>query len=281
MAKILTRNQFKQTRPNGKYANYLSFVAKRRGISVDTLKSEAPRYTPAEFKQLQQRQALTGNTTGNMTSPGVPTAGGGRASQSAQQVRKRGYMKWYGEKYRKGDAWKLAADMKTRGQSYDTWAKRHPKLAAFLGPIEAAAGGAVNPYIAALIQASRQYGIRDPAVLLAVAYEEAARDRVLRDPSYYLANPGDHGTSFGPWQIHQAGGLGTGISAQQLVDPTFSANLIARTWADYGGRNTTGLGGLIDYYVRVGRGSGDMRALAQWTHSTYYDYARKQLAGLL
>jgi hypothetical protein len=131
-------------------------------------------------------------------------------------------------------------------------------------------------YYKIIFDSARRHGIKDPLVLVAVAYEESGRDGTLPSPAELLANPGDQGRSFGWWQFFTGGGLGTGHSPQQLVNPEYASNLIARTWAQYGGRSQQGLAGLTDYFVRVGRGAGDMPALAKWTYQRFYPLARKK-----
>jgi murein DD-endopeptidase MepM/ murein hydrolase activator NlpD len=66
---------------------------------------------------------------------------------------------------------------------------------------------------------------------------------------------GDQGTSFGAYQLHQGGALGS-LSPQAAFDPYTNAMAVLPSWAKAGGgRGLTDQAALLQYYSKVGRGS--------------------------
>ena len=128
---ILSKPQFAQIRPQGSYDAYLKFVANRRQITVAELRTTAQVGLP---KAQMEAVTAAAYASGNLT-PGSRGAesGGGRLSQSPELIRERGYIKFGGKKYVKGDGDRLYMDLVDKGQSYDAWAKRWPTLAKFVG----------------------------------------------------------------------------------------------------------------------------------------------------
>lgn len=135
---ILSKAQFDQLRPNGTYSSYLSFVARRRGVTIAKLKSPSKVGLPPKQFATVAAQAAGG---GGRPAPGAGTrgGGGGRASQTAASAAQKGHIKWFGKRYAPGDADELWMDMALRGQSYEAWAQRWPQLAKFLGPVSSLA----------------------------------------------------------------------------------------------------------------------------------------------
>ena len=125
---ILSKAQFQEIRPSGSYDAYLRFVAKRRQITVAELKTTAQVGLPPK----QMEQAVAAAFASGTVTPGSrgAEAAGGRLSQSPEQIRERGYIKFAGKKYGKGDGDRLYMDLLDRGQSYESWAKRWPRMTA-------------------------------------------------------------------------------------------------------------------------------------------------------
>ena len=100
-------------------------------------------------------------------------------------------------------------------------------------------------FVQGIARAAKQAGV-DPIRALAIALEESG------------GNPravGDQGTSFGAYQLHQGGALGS-MSPQSAFDPYTNAMAVLPSWAKLGGgRGLSDQQALLQYYSGVGRGS--------------------------
>ena len=107
---------------------------------------------------------------------------------------------------------------------------------------------AVDPaYVQGILKAARRSGV--PADLsLAIALEESG------------GNPravGDQGSSFGAYQLHRGGALGS-MSPAAAFDPYANAMAVLPAWAKIGGgRGLDPKSALHQYYHGVGRGASD------------------------
>jgi hypothetical protein len=104
----------------------------------------------------------------------------------------------------------------------------------------------VDPHVVgAVVRAARAAGV-DPAQALAIALEESG------------GNPaalGDQGSSFGLYQLHRGGALGS-LTPQQADDPYTNAMAVLPAWAKAGGgRGLSPEQALMQYYSQVGRGT--------------------------
>lgn len=105
---------------------------------------------------------------------------------------------------------------------------------------------AVDPrYVQGIARAARQTGV-NPVLALAIALEESGG----------RANAvGDQGTSFGAYQLHRGGALGS-LSPQAAFDPYTNAMAVLPSWAKAGGgRGLSPQSALMQYYSQVGRGT--------------------------
>jgi hypothetical protein len=110
-------------------------------------------------------------------------------------------------------------------------------------------GGSRATAVAAIVRAARENGIKDPALLVAVAMEESNLNPAAAGDDF-----GSGPSSFGLFQLHEGGALGS-LTPEQAKDPYINASVIARSWARVGGRDLSGPDHLIDYYREVGRGA--------------------------
>lgn len=105
---------------------------------------------------------------------------------------------------------------------------------------------AIDPsYVSGIVKAAKQAGV-DPVQSLAIALEESG------------GNPravGDSGTSFGSYQLHKGGALGS-MTPQAAFDPYANAMAVLPAWAKVGGgRGLDPRSALYQYYSKIGRGS--------------------------
>jgi cell wall-associated NlpC family hydrolase len=115
-------------------------------------------------------------------------------------------------------------------------------------PTTAPAVGSTAPgWVQGVVRAAHQSGV-DPNLAVAIALEESG------------GNPravGDQGTSFGLYQLHQGGALGS-MNPQAAFDPYRNAMAVLPAWGKLGGgRGLSPAAGLMQYYHNVGRGSSD------------------------
>lgn len=122
-----------------------------------------------------------------------------------------------------------------------------------------------------IAQEARKEGIKDPAVLIAAAMEESS----LRPGAHGDTSLGGTG-SWGLFQLYTGGGMGTGIPVSKLTNPAFNAGLIARAWAQKGGRTASGPGAILRYFQQVGRGANNQAAYKRAL--PYYEAAKQLLA---
>lgn len=100
-------------------------------------------------------------------------------------------------------------------------------------------------WVSGVVRAARQYGV-DPTLAVAIALEESGGDpRAV----------GDSGSSYGLFQLHKGGALGS-LTPQQAFDPYRNASAVLSSWGRLGGgKGMDPRAALMQYYSRVGRGT--------------------------
>lgn len=123
-------------------------------------------------------------------------------------------------------------------------------------------------WVQGVVRAAHQAGV-DPVRAVAIALEESGGDPHA---------VGDQGSSYGLFQLHKGGALGS-LTPQQAQDPYTNAMAVLPSWGKLGGgKGLSDQAALMQYYSRVGRGSSNEipteHALAK------LDQARSLVGGL-
>ena len=130
------------------------------------------------------------------------------------------------------------------------------------GPLSLSGGDATGEHANYIRQLAKRFGI-DPRVAVAVAKSEG------------LDNPiGDHGTSFGDFQLHYGGGLGDIFTKQTGLDARDPKNWRAadewalkyaskKGWGDWHGARRIGVTGMFGISGGGSAGSGDAVGIAE------------------